>query len=204
MFYLAPHPKLERPRHGSPLMFTIPWVEKYLSRVRPWHVVTIWGPFTLYMLYRASARQGALAIAGWMALGVFSWTLLEYLLHRFVLHRLPIVLDMHAAHHASPRALVGTPTWLSIAILWVVIFLPMWSRYSFNLASGVITGVMTGFLWYGIVHHAIHHRRPRFLASRLTASIHRHLVHHYSERPHNFGVTTPLWDYLFGTAAPRH
>jgi sterol desaturase/sphingolipid hydroxylase (fatty acid hydroxylase superfamily) len=136
--------------------------------------------------------------------GMAGWTLLEYLLHRFVLHRLPIVSDMHAAHHASPRALVGTPTWLSIAILWVVIFLPMWSRYSFNLASGVITGVMTGFLWYGIVHHAIHHRRPRFLASRLTTSIHRHLVHHYSERPHNFGVTTPLWDYLFGTAAPRH
>ena len=44
MFYLAPHPKLDRPRRGSPLMFTVPWVEKYLSRVRPWHVIAIWAP----------------------------------------------------------------------------------------------------------------------------------------------------------------
>jgi len=86
MFYLAPHPKLDRPRHGSPQMFTVPWVEKYLSRVRPWHVVAIWGPFTIYLLVRASATQDAPAIAGWAALGVFSWTLLEYLLHRFVFH----------------------------------------------------------------------------------------------------------------------
>ena len=86
MFYLAPHPKLDRPRHGSPQMFTVPWVEKYLSRVRPWHVVAIWGPFTIYMLVRASATQDALGIAGWAALGVFSWTLLEYLLHRFLFH----------------------------------------------------------------------------------------------------------------------
>jgi len=86
MFYLAPHPKLDRPRRGSPLMFRVPWIEKYLSRVRPWHVVAIWGPFTLYMLYRASEHLGALAIAGWAALGVLSWTLLEYLLHRWVFH----------------------------------------------------------------------------------------------------------------------
>ncbi|HET9754431.1 MAG TPA: hypothetical protein VFP52_15775 [Myxococcales bacterium] len=61
MFYLAPHPKLDRPRRGSPVMFTIPWVDKYFSRVRPWHVVTIWGPFTLYMLWRAGQSTGAAA-----------------------------------------------------------------------------------------------------------------------------------------------
>jgi hypothetical protein len=47
MFYLAPHPKLDRPLRGSPRMFTVDWVEKYFSRVRPWHVVTIWVPSPL-------------------------------------------------------------------------------------------------------------------------------------------------------------
>src|SRR5256714_2470562 len=111
MFYLAPHPKLARPRRGSPLMFSVPWVEKYLSRVRPWHVVAIWGPFTLYMLYRASAHSGGLAIAGWAALGLFSWTLLEYLLHRWVFHfephpRSELQRDasflIHGIHHDYP------------------------------------------------------------------------------------------------------
>lgn len=135
--------------------------------------------------------------------GIVGWSLLEYLLHRFALHRVPILAGMHAVHHASPRAFVGTPTWLSIATLWSAIFVPLRAFYSFNLASGVIAGVMMGFLWYGILHHAIHHRRPRFLAARLKASIRRHLRHHHSQLPLNFGVTTPAWDYVFGTAESR-
>ena len=86
MFYLAPHPKLDRPRRGSPLMFTVPWVEKYLSRVRPWHVIAIWVPVALYMLYLGSSQTGPLAAAGCVAAGAFSWTFLEYLLHRWVFH----------------------------------------------------------------------------------------------------------------------
>jgi sterol desaturase/sphingolipid hydroxylase (fatty acid hydroxylase superfamily) len=132
--------------------------------------------------------------------GVAAWTLLEYLLHRFVLHRIPTFAQMHAVHHAAPRTFVGTPTWISLLTLWIAIFLPAWRALSLNIASGLIAGVMLGFLWYGILHHVIHHRRPRFLAVRLTACIHRHLRHHYAEAPGNFGVTTQLWDRLFGTA----
>jgi sterol desaturase/sphingolipid hydroxylase (fatty acid hydroxylase superfamily) len=136
--------------------------------------------------------------------GVAAWTLLEYLLHRFVLHRIETFADMHAEHHAAPRAFVGTPTWVSLFILWIAIFLPAWRAFSLNVASGLIAGVMSGFLWYGILHHVIHHRRPRFLAMRLTGCIHRHLRHHYAEIPGNFGVTTRLWDRLFGTSLAVH
>jgi sterol desaturase/sphingolipid hydroxylase (fatty acid hydroxylase superfamily) len=131
--------------------------------------------------------------------GGATWTFLEYLLHRFVLHRLPILTAMHAVHHASPRAFVGTPTWLTLAILWLVFFLPTWWGFSFNVASGLIAGVMMGFLWYGILHHAIHHGRPRALAALVSTCAHRHQQHHFSGQPGNFGVTIPLWDYLFGT-----
>jgi sterol desaturase/sphingolipid hydroxylase (fatty acid hydroxylase superfamily) len=144
--------------------------------------------------------------AKWLAAflaGVAMWTLLEYLLHRFVLHRIPTFAQMHAVHHASPRAFVGTPTWVSLLILWIAIFVPAWRTLSLHIATGLIAGVMSGFLWYGILHHAVHHRRPRFLAQRLTACIHRHLRHHHAEVPGNFGVTTRLWDRLFGTDQPR-
>ncbi|HEY0342838.1 MAG TPA: sterol desaturase family protein [Steroidobacteraceae bacterium] len=128
-----------------------------------------------------------------------SWTLVEYLLHRFLLHAVEPFAAMHGVHHDSPRAYVGTPTWATLGIIWLVVFVPAWRGVSFNIASGLTAGVMMGFLWYGIVHHVIHYRRPRLLASWMLLTTHRHLRHHYALRPGTFGVTIPLWDYVFGT-----
>jgi sterol desaturase/sphingolipid hydroxylase (fatty acid hydroxylase superfamily) len=162
----------------------------------------VYGAVLGVLISAAALRAGSAQRVAWLVaftVGAAAWTLLEYLLHRFVLHRLSIFSAMHGAHHASPRAYLGTPTWLSLGIFWLVIFLPAWSGFSLNIASGLTAGVMMGFLWYGILHHAIHHRRPRILASWVAAAAHRHLQHHYSGQPGNFGVTTLVWDYVFGT-----
>lgn len=139
------------------------------------------------------------------AAGVAVWTLMEYILHRFVLHRVPGIAPMHEAHHTSPRAYIGTPTVVTLALFFGGVFLPAWHESSFNVASGLTAGVMAGFLWYGVLHHTIHHGRPRALASRVQDITRRHLRHHYSRRQGNFGVTTALWDWLLGTslAGPR-
>jgi len=131
--------------------------------------------------------------------GAVSWTLVEYLLHRFVLHRMPLIADLHRAHHAAPRAYVSTPTWASLLVLAGVFFVPMWSLLSLTVACGAISGLITGWLWYGVVHHVIHYRRPRRLAIALRVASQRHLLHHSPHLSGNFGVTTALWDYLFGT-----
>jgi sterol desaturase/sphingolipid hydroxylase (fatty acid hydroxylase superfamily) len=137
---------------------------------------------------------------GALAAGAALWTLIEYALHRFVLHRRNVFSMMHARHHASPRAFIGTPTWLSLVVLASAIFLPAWIMTSLNVASGVMAGVALGFLWYGILHHAIHHRRPRLIASLALTATQRHRLHHHTARRGNFGVTTPVWDWLFRTA----
>ena len=142
-------------------------------------------------------------VAAFLA-GAVGWTLIEYLLHSFVLHGdsalASIFAPMHAVHHDSPRAYVGTPTWVSQAVFWLVIFLPTWAcGASLNVASGATAGVIAGFLWYGVVHHTIHYRRPRLLMSWLSTTARRHMYHHYSTQAGNFGVTIALWDYLFGT-----
>jgi len=131
--------------------------------------------------------------------GAGGWTLLEYLLHRLVFHRMPLIADLHHAHHAAPRAYLGTPTWASLATLAGVFFAPMWRLISLNVALGAITGLIAGWLWYGIVHHVIHYRRPRRLAIALKAASHRHFLHHSPYVFGNFGVTTGVWDRLFGT-----
>jgi sterol desaturase/sphingolipid hydroxylase (fatty acid hydroxylase superfamily) len=154
------------------------------------------------VLVALSLRKGRPDQWVWLAAavaGVVSWTLVEYLLHRFVLHRIPLIADLHRAHHAAPRAYVGTPTWASLLTLAAVSFVPVWRLISLNVAFGAISGVITGWLWYGIVHHVIHHRRPRRLAIYLRVAMHRHLLHHSPHASGNFGVTTAIWDYVFGT-----
>jgi sterol desaturase/sphingolipid hydroxylase (fatty acid hydroxylase superfamily) len=110
--------------------------------------------------------------------GLAGWTLVEYLLHRFVLHRLPLIADLHRSHHTAPRAYLGTPTWASLPVLAGVFFIPMWGLFSLEVALGAFSGIIAGWLWYGIVHHVIHHRRPRRLAVALRVASHRHLLHH--------------------------
>jgi sterol desaturase/sphingolipid hydroxylase (fatty acid hydroxylase superfamily) len=134
--------------------------------------------------------------------GAAGWTLVEYLLHRFVLHRMPLISDLHHAHHVAPRAYLGTPTWASLPVLAGIFFLPLWRLWSLDVACGAFSGIIAGWLWYGIVHHVIHHRRPRPLAIALRATSHRHLLHHSPYLSGNFGVTTAVWDHLFGTRLP--
>ncbi|MDL2339621.1 MAG: hypothetical protein QFE16_17445, partial [Pseudomonadota bacterium] len=53
--------------------------------------------------------------------GSVSWTLAEYLLHRFFLHGVPPLRRSHLRHHAAPRALIGAPAWLS-PLLAIILF----------------------------------------------------------------------------------
>lgn len=205
MFYLAPHPKLDRPRRGSPVMFTIPWVDKYFSRVRPWHVCALWIPFTLYMVYRAAGHMSAPAIAGWAALGALSWTLLEYGLHRFVFHFEPdpgseLQKDaswlIHGIHHDYPwdrDRLVMPPT--VTALIALIVWLAF--RWLGSAEHAWMAGMVGGYVWYDLTHYYLHHAAPTTAFGKWLRRY--HLVHHFQTPEKRYGITTPLWDHVFGT-----
>jgi sterol desaturase/sphingolipid hydroxylase (fatty acid hydroxylase superfamily) len=164
--------------------------------------------FVIYAVLLATACTGAMwcneanGRAIWLLtalFGVLSWTLVEYILHRFVLHRIPVFALMHGAHHQVPLAFIGTPTWLSLGVIGALVFLPAWALGTLVTASGLAAGLMAGFLWYGIIHHAIHYRRPRMIARRLLRASRRHARHHCAQQAGNYGVTTAFWDRVFGT-----
>jgi sterol desaturase/sphingolipid hydroxylase (fatty acid hydroxylase superfamily) len=174
-----------------------------LSRPAYYGDFAIYGAIVLALTLRIGLREPWPECAYWLGefiVGVGAWTFLEYVLHRWVLHQVPLIAPMHAAHHRSPRELLGTPTWVTLVMIWSLFFLPTWWLWSFTAASGLTAGVMTGYLWYGILHHAAHHGRPRLLIKCLPGCLRRHLRHHSSKRPVNFGFTTSLWDHVFGTA----
>jgi sterol desaturase/sphingolipid hydroxylase (fatty acid hydroxylase superfamily) len=136
--------------------------------------------------------------------GVAMWTLLEYALHRVALHFMAYFSPMHALHHADPLGLIGTPSWISVTVWLGFILLPLWLWLGFNIATGATIGIMLGYWWYGIVHHVIHHHAHKSRAGGSSAYFDGlrawHMRHHHSPKQGNFGVTTPIWDHIFGTA----
>jgi sterol desaturase/sphingolipid hydroxylase (fatty acid hydroxylase superfamily) len=131
--------------------------------------------------------------------GLVAWTLLEYLLHRFVFHHAPLLARMHKRHHQRPQELIGTPAWASVLVGSIAIASPSWAVLGFDLATAATAGMVTGYLCYVLIHYAIHHRQPR-RESYLYRARRRHALHHYINDRGNFGVTTGVWDHVFGTA----
>jgi sterol desaturase/sphingolipid hydroxylase (fatty acid hydroxylase superfamily) len=166
--------------------------------------------FYVYPLVAAALGMSAILPAPhhWSALGcafvagLAAWTPLEYVLHRWVLHRALWFRSRHEEHHRDPRAFVGTPTWLSIVAIASLILLPSASICGLAIGSSFTGGLTLGYLAYVAVHYATHHGHfaPGSYFSRLKR---RHAIHHHSGVEGNFGVTTPFWDHVFGTAVRR-
>jgi sterol desaturase/sphingolipid hydroxylase (fatty acid hydroxylase superfamily) len=150
------------------------------------------------LFWSGTRRQEMLWAAACVA-GAAGFSLIEYLMHRFVLHRVAPFRGLHEMHHDSPTALVGTPTWLSAALIGGGVLLPLWWQAGPEIASGLSFGLIVGYLWYVSLHHAVH-RWPARAGSYLHRAKRRHALHHHARLPCNFGVTTGCWDRLFGSA----
>jgi sterol desaturase/sphingolipid hydroxylase (fatty acid hydroxylase superfamily) len=211
MFYLAERTEPARPQRGSPRMFRSDFVERHLSRVRPWQIVALWGPVAAMLLAYPLARGtlGALSVAGLALGGLFVWTLLEYVLHRFVFHfavnpgselQRDLYFLIHGVHHDYPYdadRLVMPP--LGSLLIALVLAPPIYLALGPVYFPAAFAGLIAGYLWYDLTHYAVHHWHPRTVLGRLQRR--NHLVHHFQGEPMFYGVTTPLWDLIFGTYA---
>lgn len=142
----------------------------------------------------------------WVAGGVAAWTLVEYLLHRYVFHwtrvREPfrsLASGLHIAHHRSAETahLILTPPVVSLSFglaIYGVLSVATWS-----LARGGLmeAGLLLGYLAYEWIHFGVHRSKvPGSLLRRLQ----RHHFQHHDRHPRGcFGVTSPFWDWMFGT-----
>jgi hypothetical protein len=115
--------------------------------------------------------------------GIVTWTLAEYSFHRVVLHH--FAPTQHRVHHANPGKPVLSIFW-QIWVCFAVVY--------FLAGDAFLAGSLVAYAWYLFIHHCTHHsvdRLPAFL-------IKNHNGHHkFATR--NFGVTTSLWDHVFGT-----
>lgn len=140
-----------------------------------------------------------LALGASLLAGVLGWSLIEYLLHRFVLHGVAPFRRWHEQHHARPTALICTPTLLSATLIGLFVFLPAALLGDRWMACALTLGLLVGYLGYAVTHHAIHHWRGD--GAWLMRRKRWHALHHrHGGGARCYGVTGAFWDRVFGSA----
>ena len=202
--------RLDKPdNHGSAHMFKNPVLEK-LSRTHisiPIVMFILVGGYALYYGITTSPVSfitGALLVIA----GFFSFTLVEYLMHRYLYHMLPtnkikdkVQYTIHGVHHDYPKdkdrlALPPFITGLYALILYLVFTFLMG-----DYALYFLPGFLIGYALYLGVHYMVHaYQPPKNFLKVLWVN---HAIHHYKDPDVAFGVSVPIWDYIFGTAPKR-
>jgi sterol desaturase/sphingolipid hydroxylase (fatty acid hydroxylase superfamily) len=194
-------------------LFKSSFLEKF-SHIHPITPLVVWGPVAAYFFYRAISvfELPALTIAGLSVAGLIVWTLAEYSLHRWLFHFKPegewqerLVFIMHGIHHSDPmdptRLVMPPVVALLMAIplysLFKFVFLAMSPMSGNELVAPFFGAFLVGYLIYDYTHFAVHHFKPR---TRWGKAIKQsHMVHHYVNHDLRWGVSSPLWDHVFGT-----
>lgn len=186
-------------------MFKSDFME-FFSHVHPATPLVLYAPVIAYMLYLAFGRcqLPILTVAGLFLIGALIWTLLEYIIHRYVFHYEPktrlgkqLHFIVHGVHHDYPndaKRLVMPP---AVSIPLAVVFYALFFGTLGRFAPAVSAGFGFGYVCYDTIHYAIHHfPMKRGVWQRLKQY---HLRHHFHDDHAGYGVSSPLWDYVFRT-----
>lgn len=193
-------------KYESIRIFKNPILEA-MTHVHPIVPLLLWGPAVLFFWYYAfSVDQISIAtFALWAVLGLLIWTLTEYALHRYVFHWNPnhawgkrFVFLFHGLHHDDPNdptrlVMPPVPAVLIMFLLWhfFALFIPA-------NAMAVFMGWFTvGYLCYDYIHYATHHFKMTSPLGRYLKKW--HIQHHFRHEKARYGVSSPLWDYVFRT-----
>ncbi len=181
----------------------------FLEMLTKSHPLLIWGmylPVICYMLYMAEVDyyySSGIILFTFLA-GIFFWTFFEYLAHRFIFHWITdsvwgkkITYTLHGNHHRFPRDkqrlfMPPVPSLIFSTVILSLMYLPMG-----NISLMFFPGFLLGYLIYGSMHYAIHAWNPPF--KWMKPLWRNHHLHHYKNDSLGFGVSSTLWDHVFGT-----
>ncbi|MBS1506179.1 MAG: sterol desaturase family protein [Bacteroidetes bacterium] len=190
---------------GTKKLFENPVLEK-LSRTHISVPLVIFFSYAAGLLYWSITHTSlSVAITVLMFfIGLLAFTLVEYLIHRYVFHmdasteqRAKMQYTMHGVHHEFPKDKdrLAMPPLLSVtlATLLLIVFRLVLGDFVFSF----LPGFLVGYAAYLSVHYMVHaFQPPKNFFKVLWIN---HSVHHYKNGEVVFGVSSPLWDYVFGT-----
>lgn len=190
------------------------------SAFRRWHKprVTwiynpyVWTPTAVAILWALTFIKPQPHITPWVAIplgvaGVLMWTFIEYCLHRFAFHSISkselareFNSTLHKWHHDDTKNpnFLAAPTVLSWPVFIVVTALVHFVLgREWVLTATLMSGLSVGYLAYEGVHAMSHLLNPP--TAYLRGLKKNHMTHHFVVPDKMFGVTTTLWDRVFGT-----
>jgi sterol desaturase/sphingolipid hydroxylase (fatty acid hydroxylase superfamily) len=132
-----------------------------------------------------------------LAFGFVLWTFTEYWVHRSLLHRF-FWHGTHEHHHLNPLEDVAFPLWY-VPAGFIGIWIPFWASEHFGnrFALAMYGGVVAGYMWFMFMHWILHHN-PRATEGTERFAIWHNRHHRLNDC--NYGITTRLWDVVFGTS----
>lgn len=190
---------------GSKQLFQNPVLEK-LSRT---HISV---PLTIFFIYSSgllywSITHTALSLGTTVAMffvGLLAFTWVEYMVHRYIFHisthteaRAKFQYTAHGVHHEFPKdkSRLAMPPVLSITISTLLLLLLR--LVLGDLVFSFLPGFLTGYAAYLSVHYMVHaFQPPKNFFKVLWVN---HGIHHYKNGEGVYGVSSPLWDYVYGT-----
>lgn len=175
-------------------------IKEQMTRVHPILPFLFYIPVSLFFIIFSIARNPAvLPHFLWIVPAVvFFWTLLEYALHKHVLHdeRMGVIAKIHVTHHEYPNdpLRLAVPLWSSIpgGLVFYFGFRLLVGPELINPFFGVLVGM---YVVYEFTHLAVHKynwKNPFFQKFKK-----HHLRHHFNDNTKGFGFTTIWWDRLF-------
>jgi len=202
--HLRPSKVVKGVLYKSSLMETVTRAPIYVTQ-------TMWVSLILLFVYLAFAKIGLsfIQVVVQFIAGIFTWTFIEYMIHRFIYHTetnndafINLQFTMHTIHHQHPKdadrlAMPPVPG-LILGSIFLGIFYLIMGRYAFAF----FPGFLAGYLMYITLHYYQHIvKSPRYKPwQRLWV---HHKGHHYANPYAAFGVSTRLWDWVFGTMLPK-
>jgi sterol desaturase/sphingolipid hydroxylase (fatty acid hydroxylase superfamily) len=187
---------------------------QYLEFLTKTHPLVIWGiylPLIGFFLYYSNARLNFPIFTVLITFfgGMFFWSFFEYLIHRFAFHfaakserAIKFVYLIHGNHHEYPRDrerlfMPPVPSLILATVIFSSMYLVASLVGSKEFVFSFFPGFLLGYLIYGSMHYAIHAWNPPF--KWMKPLWRNHHLHHYKEEHRGFGVSSTLWDHVFGT-----
>ena len=137
-----------------------------------------------------------------LLIGVCLWPALEYALHSGLGHRYlrgkTEFSRQHLRHHGQKDWFA--PNWQKVAAaipVTAVIFLISGFLMGWSNGAGLTAAFALMYATYEVIHRRAHTHPPTGPYSRWVRR--NHFSHHFQNPKKNYGVTTPFFDFLFGT-----
>lgn len=170
-------------------------------------------PLTIFFGLGAASGYVSVHVLGFDVVGTMSlylagalfFTFIEYIAHRYLYHmgtansarRKRMQYVMHGVHHDHPRDKKRLALPPVVSVVLATLFMGLFRLVLGPSGIAFGGGFMTGYATYLMVHYAVHTMNP---PKNLFGVLWRHHnLHHYVGDEGAFGVSSPLWDHVFGT-----